>query len=82
MYWVLPGQSCVLALKCTFSLMPYLAWVERDWGPTEVSIIPDGLFRRWFDAEPGVHTFACDALCGQLQELMSELQGAMTSRLE
>jgi CRP/FNR family transcriptional regulator, anaerobic regulatory protein len=82
LYWVLPGQSCILALNCTFSLMPYPAWVEADRGPTEVSIIPGGLFRRLFDAEPAVQRFAFDALCGQLQELMSELHGAMTRGLE
>ncbi len=82
LYWVLPGQSCIHALNCTFSLMPYPAWVEVDRGPTEVSIIPGGLFRRLFDAEPAVQRFALDALCGQLQELISELHRAMTRGLE
>ena len=28
LYWVEPGQSCVLALNCLFSCLAYPAWVE------------------------------------------------------
>ena len=31
LYWIEPGQSCILALNCTFSRLAYPAWVESRW---------------------------------------------------
>ena len=39
LYWVEPGQTCILALNSTFSRLAYPAWVESD-GPTRFAIVP------------------------------------------
>jgi CRP/FNR family transcriptional regulator, anaerobic regulatory protein len=46
LYWVDPGQSCILALNCLFSRLAYPAWVETDQTETRVAIMSGELYPR------------------------------------
>lgn len=81
LYWVEPGQSCVLALNCMFSGLAYPAWVESE-GKTEVSFIPSDAYRRLFAKEPAVQRFTFDTLSGWLFELMQLIEETASQGLE
>ncbi len=82
LYWVTPGQSCILALNCTFSRVLYPAWVEAGSEPTRVAVVPGPLYRELFEAEPAVQRFTFDALSSRLFELMCLLEQAASLRIE
>ncbi len=81
LYWVEPGQSCVLALNCLFSGLAYPAWVESE-GETEVAFVPGDAYRRLFAAEPSVQRFTFDTLSGRLFELMQLIEETASQGLE
>jgi CRP/FNR family transcriptional regulator, anaerobic regulatory protein len=81
LYWVEPGQSCVLALNCMFSGLAYPAWVESD-GETEVAIVPGDIYRRLFATETAVQSFTFDTLSGRLFELMQLIEETASQGLE
>ncbi|MEZ5850428.1 MAG: Crp/Fnr family transcriptional regulator [Hyphomicrobiaceae bacterium] len=81
LYWVEPGQSCILALNCTFSRLAYPAWVESD-GKTEISIIPGEVYRELFAREAAVQRFTFEALSGRLFELMALVEETASQGLE
>lgn len=57
LYWVDPGQSCILALNCLFARLVYPAWVETDQVETEVAIISGDVYRELYLAEPSLQRF-------------------------
>ncbi len=63
LYWVEPGQTCILALNSTFSRLAYPAWVESD-GPTRFAIVPGQTYRELFAADPAVQRFTFETLSG------------------
>ncbi len=81
LYWVEPGQSCILALNCAFSQLAYPAFVESE-GDTAFSIIPGALFRDLFAQEAAVQRFTFEALSGRLFELMTTIEEATSLGLE
>lgn len=81
LYWVEPGQSCILALNCMFSRLAYPAWVESE-GATEVTIVPGEVYRRLFATEPAVQSFTFDVLSGRLFELMALIEETASQGLE
>ncbi len=81
LYWVEPGQSCILALNCMFSRLAYPAWVESE-GATEVTIVPGDVYRRLFATEPAVQSFTFDVLSGRLFELMALIEETASQGLE
>lgn len=81
LYWVEPGQSCILALSCMFSRLAYPAWVESE-GDTEVTIVPGEIYRRLFASEQAVQRFTFDALSGRLFELMALIEETASQGLE
>jgi CRP/FNR family transcriptional regulator len=81
LYWVEPGQSCILALNCMFSRLAYPAWVESE-GPTEFSIVPGDVYRDLFAVEPAVQRFTFEALSGRLFELMALIEETASQGLE
>lgn len=81
LYWVEPGQSCILALNCMFSRLAYPAWVESE-GETEVSIVPGDVYRRLFAAEPAIQSFTFEVLSGRLFELMALIEETASQGLE
>jgi CRP/FNR family transcriptional regulator len=81
LYWVEPGQSCILALNCMFSRLAYPAWVESE-EATEVAIVPGDIYRRLFAAEAAVQEFTFNALSSRLFELMALVEETSSQGLE
>lgn len=81
LYWVEPGQSCILALNALFSRLAYPAWVEAE-GDTEVTIVPGDVYRRLFASEPAVQAFTFEVLSGRLFELMALIEETASQGLE
>lgn len=81
LYWVEPGQSCILALNCTFSRLAYPAWVESE-GETEIAVIPGEVYRELFACEAAVQRFTFEALSGRLFELMALVEETASQGLE
>ncbi|MGO4870031.1 MAG: Crp/Fnr family transcriptional regulator [Roseiarcus sp.] len=81
LYWIEPGQSCILAINCMFSRLAYPAWVESE-GPTEVTVIPGDVYRKLFAAEPAIQNFTFDVLSGRLFELMALIEETASQGLE
>lgn len=81
LYWIGPGESCFLAINCTFKDVLYPAWVESE-APTRGSIIPAPVFRELYTQEPALQRFTFDALCGRLFEFMGILEEVVSQDLE
>ncbi len=81
LYWVEPGQSCILALNCTFSRLAYPAWVESD-GATRFSVVPGDVYRKLFAADPAVQRFTFETLSGRLFKLMALIEETASQGLE
>jgi CRP/FNR family transcriptional regulator len=81
LYWVEPGQSCILALNCMFSRVHYPAWVESE-GETEVTIVPGATYRALFQREAAVQGFTFAALSSRLFELMAMIEETSSQGLE
>jgi CRP/FNR family transcriptional regulator len=73
LYFVNPGETCVLALNCLFNDHLYPAWVEADL-PTNLARIPGPVYRRLFDIEPGVREMTVRSLSTLVYRLMEELE--------
>lgn len=82
LYWVDPGQSCILALNSLFARSAYPAWVETDDAETEVAVIGGEAYRELFRSEPAVQRFTFDALSSRLFDLMTLLQETASMGLE
>ncbi len=73
LYFIRPGETCVLALNCLFNDLRYPAWVESSAG-TEVAVIPGPLYRRLFECEAAVQDMTVKALSTLVFRLMDELE--------
>ncbi len=81
LYWVEPGQTCILALNSTFSRLAYPAWVESE-GDTRFAIVPGEVYRRLFASDAAVQQFTFEALSGRLFELMELMEETASQGLE
>jgi CRP/FNR family transcriptional regulator, anaerobic regulatory protein len=81
LYWVEPGQTCILALNSTFSRLAYPAWVESE-GATRFAIVPGDVYRRLFACDVAVQQFTFGALSGRLFELMELMEETASHGLE
>ncbi len=73
LYFIEPGETCVLALNCLFNDLLYPAWVQAE-GATTVGLIPGAVYRRLFEREPGIQNLTVHALSTLVFRLMSELE--------
>lgn len=73
LYFIRPGETCVLALNCLFNDLRYPAWVEST-ADTEVAVIPGPLYRRLFEREATVQDMTVKALSTLVFRLMNELE--------
>jgi CRP/FNR family transcriptional regulator len=73
LYFIRPGETCVLALNCLFNDLRYPAWVEAD-AATEVGVIPGATYRRLFEGERTVQDLTVKALSTVVFRLMDELE--------
>lgn len=73
LYWIEPGETCILALNCLFNNLLYPAWVQAE-VETEVAVIPGRVYRRLFAQEASVQNLTVEALSTLVFRLMEQLQ--------
>ncbi len=78
LYWVEPGDSCVLAVNAVFNRVTYPAWVETDSQPTRLAIIPAELYRQLYASEQAVRDFTFGGLSRRVFELMTMVEQTAT----
>lgn len=78
LYFVGPGETCVLALNCLFNDLLYPAWVQAEAG-TVVSVIPGPVYRQLFESEPVIQNLTVQALSTLVLRLMGELEDVHAS---
>lgn len=78
LYWIEPGESCILAMNCVFSDILYPAWVENDRPTTEITIIPGDIYRKLYETEKSIQSFTLDVLSARIFDLMSVLEEVST----
>ncbi len=82
LYWIDPGQPCILALNCLFARLAYPAWVEADHAETDVAVISGDAYRDLFASEPALQRFTFGALATRLFDLMTLMQETASLGLE
>jgi len=84
LYFLEPGETCVLALNCLFNDLLYPGWVEAEVG-TRVAIVPGAVWRRLFEAEAAIQGLTVKTLSTLVWRLMGELEqvhaGTLRQRL-
>lgn len=73
LYFIRPGETCVLALNCLFNDLLYPAWVETD-ATTTVAVIPGPVYRTLFEREAAIQDLTVKALSTLVFRLMGELE--------
>jgi CRP/FNR family transcriptional regulator, anaerobic regulatory protein len=82
LYWIDPGQSCILALNGLFARLAYPAWVKSDSTETQVAVISGDAYRELFSAETALQRYTFDALATRLFDLMTLMQETASLGLE
>lgn len=73
LYFLNPGDVCILALNCIFNHMDYPAWVQSE-PDTSVGVIPALTYRTLFQTEPSIQNLTVHALSVLVFRLMEELE--------
>jgi CRP/FNR family transcriptional regulator len=73
LYFIDPGETCVLALNCLFNDLLYPAWVQAETATT-VALIPGPVYRKLFENEPAIQNLTVQTLSTLVFRLMSELE--------
>jgi len=73
LYFIDPGETCVLALNCLFNELLYPAWVQAE-TDTRVAVIPGPVYRQLFEREPAVRELTVHTLSTLVFRLMEELE--------
>ena len=73
LYFIDPGETCVLALNCLFNDLRYPAWVQAETATTFAQI-PGAVYRRLFETERVIQNLTVQALSTIVFRLMSELE--------
>lgn len=79
LYFINPGETCVLALNCLFNDLLYPAWVQAE-EATEVVVIPGPLYRTLFRFEHSIQELTVTALSVAVFRLMAELEQLHSQR--
>jgi CRP/FNR family transcriptional regulator len=82
LYWIDPGESCILALNCLFARLAYPAWVETDQSGAQVAVISGAAYRELFLSEPAVQRFTFGAQATRLFDLLTLMQETASLGLE
>jgi CRP/FNR family transcriptional regulator len=72
LYFIDPGDACILALNCLFNDLLYPAWVQAETSAT-VAVIPGPVFKKLFATEQAVQNLTVQALSTLVYRLMAEL---------
>lgn len=78
LYFIDPGEACVLALNCLFNDLLYPAWVQAETNAA-VAVIPGHVYRRLFESESTIQNFTVQALSTLVFRLMTELEQVHSS---
>jgi CRP/FNR family transcriptional regulator, anaerobic regulatory protein len=78
LYFIDPGETCVVALNCLFGDVLYPCWVQAE-VPTSVALIPGAIYRRLFESEREIQNLTISALSMLVYRLMAELDGIHAS---
>jgi CRP/FNR family transcriptional regulator len=81
LYFIRPGETCVLALNCLFNDLRYPAWVDAS-AATDVAVIPGPVYRRLFEQESAVQDMTVQALSTLVFRLMDELEQIHSCNLD
>ncbi len=81
LYFIKPGETCVLALNSLFNDLLYPAWVEAE-APTRVGVASGPLYRAIFKSEPAIQDLTIRALSTLVFRLMEELEQVHSRRLD
>lgn len=73
LYFINPGEICILALNCIFNNLQYPAWVQSEPGSC-VGVIPSPTYRTLFRNEPSIQDLTVHALSVLVFRLMEELE--------
>lgn len=80
LYFINPGEACILALNCIFNNLKYPAWVQAE-PDTCVGMIPSPTYRTLFQHEPSIQNLTVHALSVLVFRLMDELEQVHTLNL-
>jgi CRP/FNR family transcriptional regulator len=78
LYFIDPGETCVLALNCLFNDLLYPAWVQAETA-SQVALIPGAVYRKLFERETAIQNLTVHTLSTLVFRLMSELELVHTS---
>ncbi|MGB1110263.1 MAG: Crp/Fnr family transcriptional regulator [Gammaproteobacteria bacterium] len=81
LYFLRPGEACVLTLNCLFKDLRYPAWVEAS-ESSRVALIPGDFYRKLFAEEACIQDLTVSALSTVVFRLMDELEESRLSTLE
>jgi len=73
LYFVGPGEACVLAMNCLFNDLLYPAFVNAE-RATSIAVIPGPVYRRLFESEGSIQNLTVQALSTLVFRLMGELE--------
>lgn len=73
LYFLNPGETCVLALNCLFNDLLYPAWVQAESGST-IALIPGPTYRKLFESEPVIQNLTVHSLSTLAYRLMVEVE--------
>jgi len=73
LYFVEPGEACMLTLNCLFNDLLYPAWVQSETA-TRIVVIPSSVYRRLFEIERAIQKMTVQALSAVVFRLIVELE--------
>jgi CRP/FNR family transcriptional regulator len=73
LYFIDPGETCVLTLNCLFNDLLYPAWVQAETSAT-IGLIAGRVYRRLFQTEPAIQNLTVHTLSTLVYRLMAELE--------
>lgn len=73
LYFIDPGETCVLALNCLFNDLRYPAWVQAE-ADVRVGVIPGPVYRKLFEQETAIRDMTVQTLSTLVFRLMAELE--------
>lgn len=81
LYFLDPGETCILALNAMFNNLAYPAWVgtEED---TVVGVVPGPIYRTLFESETAVQGLTVRTLSTLVFRLMGELESVHSLTLD
>jgi CRP/FNR family transcriptional regulator, anaerobic regulatory protein len=79
LYFIDPGETCVLALNCLFRDLLYPAWVQTE-TPATIAVIAGPVYRRLFETEPTIQNLTVSTLSTLVYRLMAELEQVHSSQ--